>query len=68
MLYDNNERLLYDNNETNEILILIQNIGYSIEYECNKLKEENIKLKEELIKIKEEKQKLINTFKKYLIN
>lgn len=66
MLYNNNETLL--NNETNEILILIQNIGYSIEYEYNKLKEENIKLKEELNKIKEEKRKLIKILEKELIN
>ena len=40
--------------ETHEILMLIQDIGYSIEYEYNKLKEE--------------KQKLIKVLKKNLIN
>ena len=51
--------MLYDN-ETNELLILITNIGNKFEFEYTKLKEENEKLRKELHKIKEEQQKIIN--------
>ena len=48
------------NNESNELFILIKNIGYKIESKYNKLKEENLKLKEENLKLKEENLKLKN--------
>lgn len=51
--------MLYEN-ETNDLLILIQNIGNKFEFEYTKLKEENIKLKQELKKIKDEEKKIIN--------
>ena len=51
--------MLY-NNETNDLLKLIKDIGNNFEYKYNKLQKENNELKQKLFEINEEKKRLFN--------